>query len=117
MRFKTDENIPSEAVALLRGAGHDVASVPDESLGGCPDPKIASVCQDEERILITLDTDFSDIRTYRPADYRGLVVLRITRQSVPEIVRVLGRLLEVFESNDCRSQLWIVDENRIRVHT
>lgn len=30
MRFKTDENIPTEAVDLLRAAGHDVVTVFDQ---------------------------------------------------------------------------------------
>lgn len=114
MRFKTDENIPAEAVALLRAAGHDAASVPEQSLSGRPDPEIASICQSEDRILITLDTDFSDIRTYRPADYPGLVVLRLARQSVPEVLRLLSRLLEVFKADNCQGQLWIVEPDRIR---
>lgn len=117
MQFKTDENIPLEAVAVLRGAGHDTVSVFDQSLGGKPDSRIASVCRQENRALITLDTDFSDIRTYRPADYSGLFVLRLTRQSTPEVVRVVTRLLDVFKTTDCRGQLWIVEHDRVRVRT
>ena len=114
MKFKTDENIPLEAVDLLRAGGHDAMSVFDQSLSGRPDSRIASMCQQEDRVLITLDTDFSDIRTYRPADYPGLLVLRLPKQSVPEIARVLRRLLEVLKTNDCRGQLWIVERDRIR---
>lgn len=115
MKFKTDENIPSEAVALLRAGGHDVMSALDQLLGGRSDAEIASACQGEGRTLITLDTDFSDIRTYRPSDYAGLIVLRIAKQSVPQILRVLRRLLETLKTNDCHRQLWIVEENRIRI--
>jgi len=115
MRFKTDENIPSEAVDLLRAAGHDAVSVVDQSLGGHPDPEIASVCEKENRVLITLDTDFSNIRTYRPADYPGLIVLRLGKQSAPEIIHVVNRLLEVFKTEACHGQLWIVERERIRV--
>ena len=117
MRFKTDENIPLEAVALLRAAGHDALSVFDQSLAGQPDGRIATVCQGEDRALITLDTDFSDIRTYPPADYPGLLVLRLPRQSVPEVTRIVRRLLEVLKRNNCRGQLWIVERNRIRVRS
>jgi len=117
MRFKTDENIPLEAVDLLRAAGHDALSVFDESLAGRADAKIASVCREERRTLITLDTDFSDIRTYPPADYSGLVVLRLPRQSVSEVTRVVRRLLEVLKKNDCHGQLWIVERDRIRVRS
>jgi predicted nuclease of predicted toxin-antitoxin system len=84
MRFKTDENIPSEAVAVLRHAGHDATSAVEQSLGGQPDGSIASVCREEGRALITPDMDFSDIRTYPPADYPGRFVLRLARQSTPQ---------------------------------
>ena len=93
MRFKTDENVPSDAVALLRAAGYDVATVPDQLPGGHPDPEIAAVCQSEGRILI---------------------VLRLARQSVPEVLRLLDRLLEVFKTDNCDGQLWIVEPDRIR---
>jgi len=117
MKFKTDENIPSQAVELLRSAGHDTATVLDQALGGQPDHDIASACKAEDRVLLTLDRDFSDIRTYRPADHPGLVVLRPTRQSVPEVLRLLRRLLEAFKTSDCTSQLWIVEPDRIRIRS
>ena len=117
MKFKTDENFPLEAADILRASGHDVLSVFDESLNGWPDSRIASVCGQEGRALITLDTDFSDIRTYRPADCSGLLVLRLAKQSVPEVTRVVRRLLEVLKTKDCHGQLWIVERNRIRVRT
>ena len=117
MKFKTDENFPLEAVNLLRGAGHDALTVFDQSLSGRPDSNVASVCQREGRTLLTLDTDFADIRTYRPADYPGLLVLRLPRQSVPEVTRVIRRLLEALKTSDCHGQLWIVERNRIRVRT
>jgi hypothetical protein len=37
IRFKLDENIPGDAAALLRVAGHEVQSVIDEHLEGTPD--------------------------------------------------------------------------------
>ncbi len=52
MKFKTDENIPLEAVDLLRAAGHDALSVFDQSLSGHPDDNVASICQHEDRVLI-----------------------------------------------------------------
>ena len=66
MRFKIDENLPIEAADLLNQRGHDAQTVLQEELSGAPDTDIASVCKREKRALLTLDTDFSDIRTYRP---------------------------------------------------
>ena len=117
MRFKVDENVAAEAVAGMRAAGYDATSVFEQSLGGRAHREIASVCKREGRILITLDTDFSNIRTYPPSDCPGLIVLRLSKQSAAEVVRVLGRLVEVLQSSDCRGQLWIVEPQRIRIRS
>lgn len=50
--------------------GHDAHSVLDEDLRGAADPSIAKVCQDERRILITLDLDFAHIKNYPPKEIR-----------------------------------------------
>ena len=71
MKFKTDENLPVEVVDLLRQAGHDALSVMDQQLAGHPDGDVAAVCQAEQRALVTLDLDFSDIRPIRPKTTRA----------------------------------------------
>ena len=76
VRFKLDENLPRDAEALLRGAGHDVQTVLDEHLGGNSDPRVLDACRTESRVLITFDLDFSDIRLYPPAEHSGIWLLR-----------------------------------------
>jgi Domain of unknown function (DUF5615) len=61
-RSKLDEVLPRDAHTLLADAGHDAHSVTDEGLGGGPDPKVIAACLNENRILVTLDLDFADIR-------------------------------------------------------
>lgn len=68
MRLKLDENLPAEAVELLSRSGHDVSSVLLQSLGGAKDAQIAGICRSEARVLLTLDLDFADIRTYPPRE-------------------------------------------------
>ncbi len=81
-RFKLDENLPRDAEALLRKAEHDVRTVLDEHLGGNPDPRVFDASQAEDRILVTFDLDFSDIRVYPPASHKGIWVLRPHTQSI-----------------------------------
>jgi predicted nuclease of predicted toxin-antitoxin system len=59
MKFKLDENLPLAA---------------------------ADVCPDEERILVTLDLDFDDIRVYSPKSYSGIIVLRLQRQDAGNVL-------------------------------
>lgn len=115
MRFKVDENLPIEAAALLRSAGHDALTVFEQSLIGEDDSHILDICQEEERALITMDLDFSDVRSYPPQEYFGLIVLRLHRQDKPYVLETIGRILPFLKQEQVEHRLWIVEKNRIRV--
>lgn len=114
-RFKVDENLPAEVAEYLRRAGYDAENALDQHLGGSSDADILAACQREARALLTLDTDFADIRTYPPARYAGLVVLRLKRQDKLHVLEILARLLPVLSREPLSGCLWIVEEERIRI--
>ncbi len=76
MKFKLDENLPVEVAALFREAGHDALTILDQQMGGQADDKIIRICKKERSALITLDLDFSDIKSYPPSEHYGIFVLR-----------------------------------------
>lgn len=115
MRFKTDENIPSDLVDLLTDAGHDALGVLDQDLGGAEDSQVASACQRKQRILVTLDSDFADIRTYPPSEYSGIIVLRLNRQDTNHICGVFSDVLSHLDEESAHHRLWIVSEEHIRI--
>lgn len=115
MKFKIDENLPIEAAPIIRQAGHDAMTLLDQDMRGFSDPEIAAVCQSEQRVVIALDVDFADIRTYRPDEYHGLVVLRLKRQERPHVLDVLRRIVPLFTPEELTGKLWIVEENRTRI--
>ena len=113
--FKLDENLPSEATEVLLAAGHDALSVLDQALGGQPDSRLAEICHNERRAFVTLDLDFSDIRTYPPGDYSGIVVLRLGRQEKSHVVRILELLVPMLNEEPLAGKLWIVSETTVRI--
>lgn len=115
MKFKLDENLPSGLGALLRADGHDAHSVLDEDLSGAPDSSITRVCQDEQRILITLDLDFANIQTYPPQDCYGIIVLRLARQDRDTVLAIIPRVITLLQTEPIAQRLWIVDVNRTRI--
>jgi len=115
MNFKIDENLPVEAAELLRHAGHDATTVLEQGLAGSADVNLASVCQKETRALITLDVDFADIQAYPPAQFSGLIVLRLRRQDKPYVLQTLTRLIQMFSAEELERHLWIVEEEQVRV--
>ncbi len=86
-------------------------------MGGEDDQDIASVCQYEQRALVTVDTDFADIRTYPPGKFSGLIVLRLKRQDKPQVLKIITRLIPMLSREPLEGCLWIVEENRIRIRT
>ena len=115
MRFKLDENLPIELAEMFREAGHDAVTVLDQHLVGARDSELASVCRCEDRAIVTLDTDFADIRTYPPDAHPGLVVFRLNAQARDHVLGIGTRLLDVLSGATLSGQLWIVEESRIRV--
>jgi len=115
VRFKLDENLPKDAEALLRNVGHDVETVLDERLGGNPDAKVFNACQTENRVLITFDLDFSDIRLYPPSSHCGIWILRPHTQSVDNTLALLRGALELLQSETVEARLWIVEPEQVRI--
>lgn len=115
MNFKIDENLPIDAAVLLKNAGHDALTVHDENLTGSQDTDIAVVCVAENRILLTLDLGFADIRAYPPSKYPGIIVFRLSRQDKRNVLQAISRLLRVFDTHLVDNKLWIVEERRVRV--
>jgi predicted nuclease of predicted toxin-antitoxin system len=115
MRFKVDENLPIEVAEVLQQAGHDATTVLQQHLGGSDDARLAALCQLDSRVLVTLDMDFADIRNYPPAEFPGLVVLRLRQQDKPYVMDVFMHLIQALGKEPIEGRLWIVEENRIRI--
>jgi len=114
MRAKFDENMPVDAVGLLVGAGWDTSTVHEEHLVGATDRRVIEACQQDRRVLLSLDLDFADIRTYPPEAWSGIVVLRPREPDRDSVLALLVAALPAFASEPVRQQPWIVEPNRIR---
>ena len=115
MKFKIDQNLPTELTTILQQAGHDALTVFQQQLGGAPDPQIVAVCEQEDRILITADLDLSDIREYPPEKHPDFIVLRLKEQTKPRQIALLQRTIPMFATAPLLNRLWIVEEGKVRI--
>ena len=110
-----DENLPVECAEYLETAGYDAETVDAEALSGSPDPVLFDHCRKEDRILVTLDLDFANVRAYPPRKHAGVVVLRPPNQDKRTLLSIVRRLAEMLPSKSPKGQLWIVEADRVRV--
>jgi len=115
MKFKIDENLPVEFAEVLRSFGYDAVTVLEQGIGGALDADLFSICRLEERILMSLDLDFTDIRFYPPDNSPGVVVFRVQPQDKLRLLECLHKTISVMKQEPVAGRLWIVEDDRIRV--
>ena len=89
-----DENIPREAIKLLREAGFDVRSAA-EDMPGAADATILDLSRSEKRLLLTFDRDFGELifrRKHSPPP--AVVYMRFVPATPAEPAFVLRSLLQ-----------------------
>lgn len=110
MNIKLDENLGSRhIVAWLRLAGHDVATVREQSLTSIPDNKLIDICRHEGRCLVSSDRGFENRLRFNPSDYAGIVVIRLP--SSPTFVdwrEAIETLIAGLEEAEVTGKLWII---------
>lgn len=115
MKFKIDENLPIEIAKLLIERGHDAKTVNEQQLKGTNDSVLINLCKQENRALVTLDTDFSNISEYPPIEYAGIMVLRLGSQVKQHVINVFQQIITTIEIEPLKQHLWIVEDNAIRI--
>jgi len=116
MRLKLDENFDLRLVPAFMEHGHEVETVYGENRSGAPDEEIYQACIREARVLITLDTDFSNPFRFPPEPTEGIVVVRPPRPVLPLIRSTLMSALPELKSGSLKGRLWIVEPGRVRVY-
>jgi len=75
-KLKLDENLSVLLKRTLSAMGYDVRTAAEEELIGRPDIEIAYAAHREERVLLTLDLEFGDLRKHPPGQHPGIVLFR-----------------------------------------
>lgn len=116
MKLKLDENLGLRGRELLVAAGHDVCTVPEQSLCAATDEQVAVRCCEDGRAIVTLDLDFANPFRFPPALHPGIAVLRgPPRMSLDTLHRLVATLIGALKTQPLDGHLWIVEEGRIRV--
>lgn len=115
MKIKVDENLPYSVAELLRDRGFEADTVKEEGLGGTSDPQLLEVTTAEERMILTLDRGFGDIRAYPPGTHAGIVVLRLEDESAPSAAAAVTELIDHHDMRDLQGTITVLHRGTLRV--
>lgn len=84
MRFLVDNGLSPVVAMLLNTAGHDAVHVRDYGLAAAPDATIFDRAADEDRIIISADSDFGTLLAQRSSAKPSVILLRLASPRRPE---------------------------------
>ena len=61
MKFLIDESLSARVAQLLTTEGHNAVHVADRSLLGAPDTHVMASARTEDRVVVSVDTDFGEL--------------------------------------------------------
>lgn len=96
LKVTVDEDLPRQAVQLLREHGYDAASVVEQGMSGWKDPQLWIAIQKDERFLVTADKGFGDIRIYPPGTHFGILLLRPDEDGIRPVLELLQKVLNSY---------------------
>lgn len=118
LRFFADHCVPSLVIRLLRNEGHEVLVIKEHISPDSKDLTVIAKAQELDAALVSLNGDFSDIVTYPPAVYRGIVSLQVRNhpESIPALMNRLLAYCSMYpEMSHYRGKLLLVEVHRIRI--
>lgn len=116
MRFLVDQNLSPILANELRRAGHDVVHTRDIDLRTADDEVILQRALDEDRVLISADTDFGFLLAGSGAGRPSVVLLRLrSPRPAGHLAAVLLANLEGVAADLAAGAIVVLEDERIRV--
>ena len=94
LKYLTDENIDVELLEFLREQGFDVFDIKEAKLFRLPDRKILEMAHEEQRVVISQDSDFGTLIFRDSVPFWGIIYLRPGHASPDTHVQTMKTILE-----------------------
>lgn len=111
MKFLADENFPITAFRILQESGYDIKHVAFD-MPSITDREVTDFAIQEERIILTFDSDYGTLIFkfgYRPP---GVVYFRLTNISAGEPAHILATILK--EGHQIEQMHTVIEQDKIR---
>jgi predicted nuclease of predicted toxin-antitoxin system len=100
VRFLVDENLSRSLADLLTKAGQDAVHVRDLEAAGSSDLAIMTLAAEDERIILSADTDFGALLAHSRATKPSVILVRaLVDRRPPELAAIIVANLDVLEEH------------------
>ncbi len=117
MRFLADMGISPQTVSFLRERGHEADHLMDRGEEQLEDHQVLALAQEENRILLVHDLDFSDLVAGAGMALPSVVIFRLRSMRPTNVNRRLEDLLERHAQVLREGAIFSVSEVQIRWRT
>jgi predicted nuclease of predicted toxin-antitoxin system len=115
MKLKLDENLSRHLKPLLINQGYDTLTTADENLLSRPDTEIARAAAAEQRMLLTLDVQFADLRKYPPGSHPGIILFCPLSLGPLWVNRFVADFMQSADLGALAGCVAVVEPSRVRV--
>ena len=115
MRFLVDECLGARLADRLTDAGRDAVHAVAIGLAGRPDPEVMSAARAQQRVLVSVDTDFGGLLARSGDDAPSVILLRRTDRTADGVARVVLDNLPAIEEDLPRGAFVVIMEQRLRI--
>jgi len=106
MKFLGDMGISPRTIALLREQGYDAIHLVEENLEKMTDSNILNKARQEERVLLTVDLDFTQLLAISGESLPSVILLRLGNVSRKVVNRHLLAIVNNYGTELTNGVIW-----------
>jgi len=116
MRLLLDNNLSPRLILLLEAAGHDVTHVRELNLAAAPDHQVLTRAREQQRVLISADTDFGTLLARTGDIAPSLILLRhMQGRRATQVAGLLTAHLPQLETDLTAGAVVVIRDDSLRI--
>ncbi len=115
MRFLIDESVSHTVAAPMRDAGHDAVHIGDLGMLGTDDEAVMATALDQDRVLVTADTDFGALLALSGAPGPSVILFRREGRRPADQAALLIANIDAFRAPSEAHFIAVIGADRIRI--